>query len=113
MGYRLEIHKSKYTGFSGGKLYGYIDTDKLKELKSFRWLVDRYYLEENDANRFNYGFNPKIVLEDKDFKEFMKLYEEDFEKYYSYDKGWFYEQIHSEQFKELLEDDCDKILEWW
>ena len=113
MGYRLEISKKAYTGFSGGKLYGYIEEEKLKKCKSFRWLVERGYLEEEDVDTFDYGAEHTTVLTAEEFKEFIELYKEDMKNCYQGSPGWFYEQYYSKEFQELLESHEDKIIEWW
>ena len=113
MGYRLEISRKVYSGFSGGKLYGYIEEEKLKKCKSFRWLVERGYLEEEDVDTFDYGAEHTTVLTAEEFKEFIKLYKEDMKNCYQDSPGWFYEQYYSKEFQELIESSEDKIIEWW
>ena len=58
---------------------------------------------------FNYGFSGDIVLTDEEFKEFVKLYNEDCNDE-KMPKDWF---INQEEIKELLESNQDKVLQWW
>ena len=103
MGYRLEISELKYKA-CGGKLYGYVDETKLK---SYKYLLDKGYLYGDEY--FNYGFSGDIVLTDEEFKEFVKLYNEDCNDE-KMPKDWF---INQEEIKELLESNQDKVLQWW
>lgn len=105
MGYRLEISKIKYNT-SGGKLYGYTETDNLK---SFKYLYDKRYIDKNEF--WSYGFNPQIVLNANEFKEFIKLYICDLKEYYNYGEEEKSEII--ENLIKLSKTKDDKLLEWW
>ena len=98
MGYRLEISKIEYA-LSCGKLFGY--GDKLKEYKSYQWLLKREKISGEDEEYWGYGFNPQIILNKREFKEFIDLYYED--------RGWDYD----DEMKLLVEKNCDKLLEWY
>ena len=107
MGYRLEISAVKYRA-CGGKLYGYSDE---KELKSHKYLVEKGYLDGDEY--FGYGFNPSILLRADEFKEFIKLYNEDYNESRQLegeDKDCI---INDRNIKELLENDENKLLEWY
>ena len=75
MGYRLEISKLDYAA-CGGKLYGYIDDETLEKLKSYKWLLDKGYIDGNEMWTYCCGPKP-IVLSPGEFKEFIDLYIED------------------------------------
>ena len=100
MGYRLEISEINYKA-SGGKLFGYVDKEKLK---SHKWLLEKGFIDGDEY--WDYGCNPQIVLNHEEFKEFIKLYKEDLKEFYQYDLEELF-------FKDLLENDNDKLLEWW
>ena len=104
MGYRLEISELIPTKNSGGKLYGYIPEIDLKKLKSYNWLLERKYIEEDCV--FNYGYSPEIVLDKTSFREFMRLYAEDwFDTYQS--EFWL------EDFEEVINSDNFKLIDWF
>ena len=104
MGYRLEISELIPTKNSGGKLYGYIPEIDLKKLKSYNWLLERKYIEEDCE--FNYGYSPEIVLDKTSFREFMQLYAEDwFDTYQS--EFWL------EDFEEVINSDNFKLIDWF
>ena len=103
MGYRLEISEIKYKA-CGGKLYGYTDE---KQLKSYTYLVKKGYLDGDEC--FGYGFYGNIPLSAEEFKEFIELYNEDCNEI-SKTKDIV---INSKDIKELLENDNDKLLQWW
>ena len=116
MGYRLEISKIEYTGVSGYKLYGYINEEELKKLKSFRWLVEKDFIDEDDTY-WGYNYNPQIILNSNEFIEFVQLYNDDLNKYYKelgYDSGYIKDSfINNTDMKELLKSNNKKLLEWW
>ena len=114
MGYRLEMSKVKYTA-CGGKLYGYTDTSKLK---SYKWLKEKGFLNDIDDDHEDITFadwdgNPQIIMRNEDFKEFIKLYNEDCnnydDTYLFHDKDWI---INDKYIKELLKEDY-VLLEWY
>lgn len=105
MGYRLEISKIKYKA-SGGKLYGYTETDNLK---SFKYLYNKGYVDEDEY--WSYGFNPQIVLTAKEFKEFIKLYINDLKDYYNYSEEE--KNVITQDLIRLSKTKGDKLLEWW
>lgn len=81
MGYRLEIcdEEGKIIE-SGRKFYGYQEESELHTYKSWNWLKERGFVDENDI--FSYGFWYKIPLIQSDFKEFIELYICDFNSVY-------------------------------
>lgn len=103
MGYRLEISEIKYKA-CGGKLFGYCDETRLK---SYKYLLDKGYLDGDEY--FSYGFYGNIPLSAEEFKEFIELYNEDCNEI-SKTKDIV---INSKDIKELLENDNDKLLQWW
>lgn len=107
MGYRLEISEIKYKA-CGGKLYGYSDE---KQLKSHKYLVEKGYLDGDEY--FGYGYNPSIPLRADEFKEFIKLYNEDYNEKRQLDGENKDCIINDRYIKELLESDESKLLEWY
>lgn len=114
MGYRLEISKSEHKKRCG-KLYGYVENEK--ELKSYKWLKINGFLKNLVDDWYDYNVNPKIILDSNEFKEFIKLYNEDMNenmpgdlKTSGFEKDWV---INDETIQELLNDFEDKILEWY
>lgn len=110
MGYRLEMSKVKYSA-CGSKLYGYIDDEK--KLKSHQWLLKKGYIDGDEY--WDYGCNPRIVLRPYEFKEFIELYNEDFNKF----KPQFCEEypedyiINQKEIQELIKNKETVLLEWW
>ena len=102
MGYRLEMSEIKYSA-CGGKLYGYVDDEK--QLRSYKWLLDKGYIDGDEY--WGYGYNPQIILTPHDFKEFIKLYLEDFKQTKKYDFPYI------EDLKKLKNSGNDVLLEWW
>lgn len=84
MGYRLETSEVKYTGDCGGKLFGYISEEELHKCKSWKWLKDHGYIDEEDEDLWDYSFSHQTVLFQEEFKEFIKLYIDDYNKYGQY-----------------------------
>jgi hypothetical protein len=103
MGYRLEISEIQYKA-SGGKLFGYVDKEKLL---SHKWLLDKGFIDGDEY--WNYGCNPQIVLTAEEFREFFKLYGEDLKNFYKYDIN----EIIDKDLEDLLKSKNDKLLEWW
>ena len=99
MGYRLEVSKIDYV-YCGGKLYGYVSEEKLKQLKSYQWLLKKGYIDGDEY--WSYGCNPQIVLRASEFREFMKLYIDD--------RDWKHDDLALE---ELMASDGFKLLEWF
>ena len=113
MGYRLEIYKGIFTGFTGGKLYGYIDDEKIKDLKSYQYLVNIGKVDEEFDKQWGYGFNKKILLNKDEFREFIELYKEDLNEYGGENtKECFNKQYNSKGFQEFLDEINDKIISW-
>lgn len=104
MGYRLEVSEVKPT-ICGGKLYGYVEDEELKELKSYKWLEKNGYVKGGED--WDYGFNPKIELSPKEFKEFFDLYREDYKKTYGCEVTLDGEELESYNNNEW------KMLEWY
>lgn len=84
MGYRLEISEVKYTGDCGGKLFGYIDEEELHNCRSWKWLKRRGYIDKEEKDLWDYGFYHQTVLFRDEFREFIKLYIDDYNKYNHY-----------------------------
>lgn len=103
MGYRLEISELEYKA-CGGKLYGYVEDTT--ELKSYKWLLDKNYIDGDEY--WSYGCNPKIILDKEEFKEFIKLYNEDCNNA-GHEKDVV---LKDKDFQELIKSDKYKILEW-
>lgn len=103
MGYRLEISKVIPSDVGGSKLYGYVEDET--KLKSYKWLLNHGYIDGDEV--WTYGCNPQIVLTKHQFKEYMELYWNDLNTFRN--PEW---EI-SEELKKLIEEDCDKLLEWW
>ena len=55
MGYRLEISKIEYKA-TGGKLYGYVDN--IEELESYKWLLNKGYITNEDKDNWYYSRSP-------------------------------------------------------
>lgn len=106
MGYRLEISKIEHSA-CGGKLYGYIPDNELKNLKSYKWLLVHRYITGTDEEYWDYGLSPTIILSNIEFKEFIRLYNEDFKEYNDFD---IIES--SKEMQELIESNENKFLEW-
>lgn len=100
MGYRLEIYKIEYVA-CGGKLYGYVEDETLEKCKSWKWLLEKRYIDDEDKYFWDYCANHDICLYGDDLKEFISLYLEDYEKY-----GFNCEDTKKE-LKRLL--NCDKL----
>lgn len=105
MGYRLEISKLEYTD-CGGKLFGYIDEDDLHTCKSWQWLKKHLYLDEETEDYWDYAFKHEAVLFKDDFKEFITLYIEDYNRLSPYGNT-----LSLDDFKESLA--TDRVLIQW
>lgn len=103
MGYRLEISQIKHKA-SAGKMFGYCDETKLK---SYNYLLKKGYLDGDEY--FGYGFFGNIDLSPTEFKEFIELYNEDWNEH----GGAKDCIINSKDIKELLETDDHKLLQWY
>lgn len=103
MGYSLLISKVK-CAWSGGKLYGYCNMDKLESL---RWLIDNKHVKPEQY--WDEGFNPQIVLYKRDYKKFIELYIKDYNKY-----GYTGNKLSIENFEDIEDDDSSEfiLLEW-
>lgn len=102
MGYRLGIIEKK-DSYYGTKLFGYQDN---RDLESFKYLLKLGKVEENEY--FGYSSDQSITLTDTEFREFIKLYNEDLNKFCGYNN----EFINNEEIQKLLGTRYDKILEW-
>lgn len=80
MGTRLTIKKTEPEFFYGTKLYGY--TGDIKKLKSFQFLIKHDYIpfDCDDVEQM-----PPVVMAVCDFKEWIKLYNEEL-KYSPYNR---------------------------
>ena len=123
MGYRLEIieidnNDKEIRSIYASKLFGYTPAIKLK---CYYWLKDNKFLEQyydkevvdTDTCFWGYGIEPIFKLTASQFIEFMKLYEEDYEKHrgYLYTDCLYYEE--NEVYKEILESNNNKMITWW
>lgn len=106
MGYRLEISEVKYTGDCGGKLFGYISEEELHKCKSWRWLKDHGYINSDDEDCWYYDASHQTVLWAHEFKEFIKLYIDDYNKY-----GQYGRQLSLDDFKKSLRAE-QVLIEW-
>lgn len=104
MGYRLEISEFKDLNV-GTKLFGYVDDET--KLKSYQWLLEHRKIVGEEC--WTYGYNPKIILNSEEFKEFIVLYIEDKKEYYSYPN---FEEFANSLLKISETEDC-KLLEWY
>lgn len=103
MGYRLEISKVEHLT-SGGKLFGYLNTEDLHNCKSWQWLRDKNYVDaKNDI--WDYSYNHATLLTKKDYRQFIELYIEDFNKHYGLDS------LKLEDFKETSDAEYI-VIEW-
>lgn len=103
MGYRLEISKVEHLK-SGGKLFGYLEPEELHKCKSWQWLRDKNYVDtKNDI--WDYDYNHATLLTEEDFRQFIELYIEDYNKHYGLDL------MKLEDFEETLESEYI-VLEW-
>lgn len=112
MGFRLEISKIKYVT-SGSKMYGYVEDETLENLKSYQWLLKHGYIDGDEY--WDYGCDVQIILRPDQFKEFITLYNEDFNEYKSGD-CWAYEKdyiINQKEVQELINGKDKILLEWW
>lgn len=110
MGYRLEVEQvGGKLYFYGTKLFGYEDEEKLK---SYKFLIKNKYLDEY-STFFNYNHSNDFVMEIKDFREFVKLYNEDLNNFtfYSNEKDRFIKDKTIQKFLKL-EDDDRVVISW-
>ena len=102
MGYRLGIIEKKES-YYGTKLFGYEEHSKLE---SFKYLMELGKVEEDDY--FDYSTNQSITLSDTEFREFIKLYNEDLNNFCEFNN----EFINDKEIQKLMDTRYDKILEW-
>lgn len=115
MGYRLDVKVvgKPQLGFYGTKLYGYTEEE---ELKSYQWLSANKYLEpllKDGHYIWTYYFDNPIVMHIKEFKEFAKLYNEDYNKHspYLHEEDCF---IGDPELQEILKlNDYDLVVLTW
>lgn len=108
MGYRLEISRKVYADCVG-KLFGYISDDKLHKCKSWHWLKDNHYFDDEPELQdvWDYGITHYAELTHDEFKEFINLYIEDYNKYSPYDY-----HMSLDDFKDVLTEPSFIIIEW-
>ena len=106
MGYRLEISEVKDNGDCGGKLFGYINNEELHKCKSWQWLKKHEYITDEDEDCWDYGFDHQIVLWPDQFKEFIELYIDDYNKYSQYGN-----KLSLDDFRKSLK--FEKVLIEW
>ena len=111
MGYRPTII-CKDVEIELGKFYGYSNLDGLK---SIEWLKN--HKPDIDVDIFNYAiYGPTISFTADEFRDFMDLYEKDINDYkfvnnLSYDKP-FKLSDWNKKYKDIYDNDLDKIIEW-
>ena len=105
MGYRLEISKLDYSD-CGGKLFGYISKEDLHTCKSWKWLKDNLYLHEENEDVWEYGIEHNTVLFNDDFREFITLYIDDYNRLSPYGNT-----LSLDNFKDSLA--ADRVLIQW
>ena len=106
MGYRLEISKLEYSD-CGGKLFGYIFTEELHTCKSWKWLKDHLHLDKEDEDYWEYDAQHQVTLFKEDFREFIALYIEDYNRLSPYGNT-----LSLDDFKDSLS--ADRVLiEWY
>lgn len=112
MGYRLTVEKvgKDKPSYYGTKLYGYCEEEKLE---SYQWLIKNGYLDKDKYYSWSYGSDIAILMRAEDFREFAKLYEEDLNKYYEYEKydSTFIGDPDIQEFMSL--DDWELIVISW
>lgn len=126
MGYRPSIYQNGEFIVEFGKFYGYIGGEGLKSLK---WLVDSgkldqeiedWLAEDEPMQIFSYSPNgPSIMFTADEFREFIKLYEDDINNHdfsddgIDYDKPFdIFEWCNSKKFKEVYDNDEDVEICW-
>ena len=108
MGYRLEIYKKEHFA-CGGKMFGYMSPDDLPKCKSWCWLRDNGYIDEDDEDCWDYSFSHTTELWGDRYKQFIKLYLEDYIKY-----GYNCQDTIDELKKTIIETkDTDQIIIEW
>lgn len=92
MGYRLTIRsecEGKKTITEFPKFFGYISTEDLIKTRSWQFLVSRGFVDNEDAEVFEYNGCPDIPpLSAEDFRTFITLYNTDLNTY-EHDTGRF------------------------
>lgn len=92
MGYRLTIRsecKGKKIITEFPKFFGYISTEDLIKTRSWQFLVSRGFVDNEDAEVFEYDGSPNIPpLSAEDFRTFITLYNTDLNTY-EHDTGRF------------------------
>lgn len=103
MGYRLCVEKvgDKEPSYYGTKMYGY---GRTTEYKSYKWLLENDFLKKDEHYIWGDGFDNPILMRIEQFKEFVKLYNEDcndeYLSYYPEDKDFF---INNEDIQKFLQ----------
>lgn len=105
MGYRLEISKLEYAD-CGGKLFGYISEEELHTCKSWKWLKDHLHLDEETEDCWDYYCPHETVLLNDDFREFITLYIDDYNRLSPYGNT-----LCLDDFKESLS--ADRVFMEW
>ena len=114
MGYRMNIVDTQNPAISyyGTKLYAYCD---MSELKSYKYLdeigiidklvtgeeSDGYFDKEDAQMLWVCGYENRFTLTAEQFREFIKLYQEDLQC-----------TIDDDRIKQLIESNSDKELYW-
>jgi hypothetical protein len=123
VGYRLEIDEFANSGYEKGiyasKLFGYVEDDS--ELSSYKYLKDNHILQQefneecvkNDTCFFGYGVEPKFVLSAEQFRQFMKLYEEDLRKFRDIEYINCLSDEEQIRYSNMLLSENPKMITWW
>lgn len=106
MGYRLEISKLTPSD-CGGKLFGYISDEDLHTCKSWKWMKDKCFLEKEYEDCWDYDFSHQMQLNRYAYKEFIKLYIEDYNRLSPYGNT-----LSLDDFKDSLSNDL-VLVEWY
>lgn len=117
MGYRLNIkifdgnntpnqHDTYSYDFYGTKLFGYVDTQKLRSYKYLEQLA-----KVNEYTIFDYSFDNLIKLSSSEFNKFFALYLLDIFDYYKYGSKPF---TNSElwDLSKIINSEKSKYI-WW
>lgn len=109
MGYRIDIRDTKNPNlrFYGTKLYGYVHDES--KLLSCQYLISIGKIND-DVFIWDYPFPHEITLTAEEFREFMQLYEKDFDGFGKY--GTLSEYPDYSVIQELMKTDSDKFIDW-
>ena len=108
MGYRpaiIEIEYKPERDWYGTKLYGYVDDTYA--LESCKYLLEIGAITDDYA--WGYGCDGDVVLTAKEFREWIRLYDEDLKR----EMGYSLEVMQEwEKLKRMIDSDNDKLIQW-